>query len=60
MDDVLRASQLGGPEPKNSGRRVAIALEVELALKESSLQGGARVDLPLADRSLSLHYDWFR
>jgi len=47
-------------EPKNSGRRVATALEVEIALKQSSAQGGARVDLPLADRSLGLNYDWFR
>ncbi len=47
-------------EPKNSGRRVAVALEVEIALKESSARGGARVDLPLADRSLRLNYDWFR
>jgi hypothetical protein len=47
-------------EPKNSGRRVAVALEVEIALKLSSAQGGARVDLPLKDRSLGLRYDWFR
>lgn len=47
-------------EPKNSGRRVAVALEVEIALKCSAAQGGARVELPLADRSLGLHYDWFR
>jgi hypothetical protein len=47
-------------EPKNSGRRVAVALEVEVALKQSSARNGARVDLPLADRSLGLNYDWFR
>lgn len=47
-------------EPKNSGRRVAVALEVEIALKQSSAQGGVRIELPLADRSLGLHYDWFR
>ena len=47
-------------EPKNSGRRVAVALEVEIALKHSSARGGVRVDLPLADRSLGLNYDWFR
>ena len=47
-------------EPKNSGRRVAVALEVEIALKESSARNGARMDLPLADRSLSLNYDWYR
>ncbi len=47
-------------EPKNSGRRVAVALEVKIALKQSSAQGGVRADLPLADRSLGLNYDWFR
>ena len=47
-------------EPKNSGRRVAGALEVEVALKLSSRRGGERVDLPLNDRSLGLNYDWFR
>ena len=47
-------------EPKNSGKRVAVALEVEIALKQSSARGGSRVDLPLTDRSLGLHYDWFR
>ena len=47
-------------EPKNSGRRVAVALEVEIALKQSSARGGSRVDLPLTDRSQGLHYDWFR
>ena len=47
-------------EPKNSGRRVTVALEVEIALKESSALNGAQVQLPLPDRSLGLHYDWFR
>ena len=47
-------------EPKNSGRRVAVALEVEIAIKLSSAQGGVRIDLPLEDRSLDLKYDWHR
>ena len=47
-------------EPKNSGRRVAVALEVEIALKVSSANGGRRVDLPLEDRSLGLNYEWWR
>jgi hypothetical protein len=47
-------------EPKNSGRRVGIALEVEVALKQSSAQGGAQVSVPLTDRDLGLNYDWFR
>lgn len=47
-------------EPKNSGRHVATALEVEIALKLSSERGGQKVDLPVPDRSLGLNYDWFR
>ena len=47
-------------EPKNSGRRAAIALEVEIALKVSAANGGARIDLPLRNRTLGLNYDWFR
>ena len=47
-------------EPKNSGARVAVALEVEIALKQSAAQGAVRVELPLTDRAVGLHYDWFR
>ena len=47
-------------EPKNSGRRVGVAIETEIALKLSSSRGGERVALPLTDRSLRLQYDWFR
>ena len=47
-------------EPKNSGRSVAVALEVEIAIKLSSARGGERIDLPLEDRSLGLEYDWHR
>ena len=60
LNDVIACMEGRLDEPKNSGRRVAVALEVEIALKQSSAQGGARVDLPLEDRSLGLHYDWFR
>ena len=60
LDDVIACMEGRLDEPKNSGRRVAVALEVEIALKQSSAQGGVRVDLPLKDRSLGLHYDWFR
>jgi hypothetical protein len=60
LDDVMRTIAGELDEPKNSGRRVAVALEVEIALKVSSAQGGQRVDLPLADRSLRLNYPWFR
>ena len=60
LDDVLQCLASELDEPKNSGRRVGIALEVGVALKESSARGGTRVDLPLEDRSLGLHYDWLR
>jgi len=60
IDDVIACMDGRMDEPKNSGRRVAMALEVEIAAKESSKRGGAKVELPLADRSLGLNYDWFR
>ena len=60
LADIIDCLEGKLDEPKNSGRRVAVALEVELGLKQSSARGGARVDLPLKDRSLGLHYDWFR
>lgn len=60
LDDLIACMEGRLDEPQNSGRRVAIALEVELALKLSSAKGGERVDLPLTDRSLGLTYDWFR
>ena len=60
LDDLLLCLAGEMDEPKNSGRRVGIALEVEVALKQSAAQGGVKVELPLADRSLGLDYDWFR
>jgi hypothetical protein len=60
LADVLDCLAGRLDEPKNSGRRVAVAVEVEVALKASSARGGVRVDLPLADRSQGLNYDWFR
>ncbi len=60
LNDVMDCLAGKLDEPKNSGRRVAMALEVEIALKRSSALGGVRVDLPLEDRSLGLNYDWFR
>ena len=60
LDDLIECMEGRLDEPKNSGRRVALALEVEVALKLSSQRGGERVDLPLSDRSLRLNYDWFR
>ncbi len=60
LDDLIACMEGRLDEPKNSGRRVAVALEVELGLKLSAARGGERVELPLADRSLALTYDWFR
>jgi len=60
VSDVIDCMEGRMDEPKNSGRRVAVALEVEIALKLSASEGSRRVDLPLEDRSLGLHYDWFR
>ena len=60
LDDVIRCLEGTLDEPKNSGRRVAVALEVEIAMKQSAKEDGARVELPLKDRSLRLNYDWFR
>ena len=60
LDEVMQCLAGGLDEPKNSGRRVAVALEGEIALKESAVQGGAQVEIPLADRSLGLNYDWYR
>ncbi len=58
--DVMDCLEGKLDEPKNSGRRVAVALEAEIALKVSSANGGQRVDLPLEDRSLGLEYEWWR
>lgn len=60
LNDVMDCLAGTLDEPKNSGRLVARAVEVEIALKQSSALGDVRVDLPLSDRSLGLNYDWYR
>ena len=60
LDDLIATMEGRMKEPKNSGRIVRAALEAELAMKQSSARGGERIQLPLADRSLGLTYDWFR
>ena len=60
LADVMECLAGTLDEPKNSGRRVARAIEVELGFKLSAARGGERVDLPLADRTLGLEYDWHR
>ena len=60
LDDLIASMEGRMDEPKNSGRRVLMALEAELGFKQSSARGGERIELPLKDRSLGLTYDWFR
>ena len=60
LSDVIDCMEGRLDEPKSSGRRVAVGLEVEIALKQSAAQGGAQISLPLKDRSLRLNYDSFR
>ena len=60
LADVIDCMEGRLDEPKNSGRRVAVALEVEIACKVSAAKGGVRVDLPLQDRSLGLKYSRYR
>ena len=43
-----------GKEPGCAGEDGRAALEIAIALRESHRQGGRRVDLPLADRSLAI------
>ena len=44
LSDILDCLAGTLVEPKNSGRQVALALEVEIALKQSSAQEGLRID----------------
>jgi predicted dehydrogenase len=44
-----------GKEPNCNGEFGRQALEIAIALRESHRRGGVRVDLPLADRSLSIN-----
>jgi len=43
-----------GRQPRCSGQDGRKALEIAIAMRESHRQGGRRVDLPLADRSLRI------
>ena len=43
-----------GENPRCAGINGREALEVALALRESQLKGGRRIDLPLADRALTM------
>ena len=51
--DLVDAIETGSP-PRCSAEDGRKALEIAIALRESHRQGGRRVDLPLADRSLQI------
>lgn len=59
IDDVIQSIDTG-VEPRVSGRRVRNAMEIQIAMRESYRMSSIRVDLPVADRSLGMAYDWFR
>ena len=51
--DLINAAETGQP-PKCSGDDGRAALEVAVGLRESHRRGGAKVNLPLADRGLGI------
>ena len=51
--DLVQAVETGS-DPRCSAEDGRKALEIAIALRESHRQGGRRVDLPLADRSLQI------
>lgn len=53
LDDLISAIENNHP-PRCSGEDAQKALEVAIALRESHRQGGKRIDLPIADRSLQI------
>ena len=53
IEDLVNAIDTGQP-PRCSGDDGLKALEIAMALRESHRRGGARVDLPLANRSLGI------
>lgn len=59
IHDLIQCIENGG-EPRNSGRRMCHAMELEIGLRESYRKGRVRVDLPLKDRKLGTKYDWYR
>ncbi len=54
MDDLVAAIETGS-SPRCSAEDGRKALEIAIALRESHRQGGRRIDLPIADRSLKIH-----
>ena len=53
VENLIAAIETGR-SPRCSGEDGRIALEIALALRESHRRGGARVNLPLPDRSLKI------
>lgn len=53
VDDIVHAIETGQP-PRCAGADGVAALEIALALRESHRQGGVKITLPLADRSLQI------
>jgi predicted dehydrogenase len=53
LDDIVSSMENGHP-PKCSGDDGLAAFEIAVALRESHRQGGQRISLPLADRSLAI------
>lgn len=51
--DLTRGIETGTP-PRCSGEDGLAALEIAVGLRESHRQGGRRIDLPLADRTLGI------
>lgn len=51
IQDLIKSIETG-QNPTCSGQDGRAALEIAIALRESHRQGGRRIDLPLADRSL--------
>ena len=55
VEDIIRVLEEGGDLAITSGDDLRHALELAVALRQSHRQGGARVSLPLADRSLVMY-----
>ena len=55
VEDIVRVLEEGGDLTITSGDDLRHALELAVALRESHRQGGTRVSLPLADRSLVMY-----
>lgn len=55
VEDIVRVLEEGGDLAITSGDDLRHALELAIALRQSHRQGGTRVSLPLADRSLVMY-----